>query len=449
MAIFHRHSDLNENVFPGAEGLFKVVATHEYPFHVDNRSDEQKILDDTVYYIRSYSMHSLEFTDEVPLEKLLDPLKQYYVTLDSLKDLLEQNGWTVVHREDGPVVLIPEPSESENSYDRESWNDFHSIWNDHELIEDDWDADPGPPAHYSAEKLVDMVIQRENWDEEPSIQVVPLQEDLPVEEEASSLSTYVISPVHSEENIERHKHANENREYISDISIEESIEMKDELKACQGPSTSSSYHDLPVQTEYTANVMKDPNPLTFSFKEILNHKTELSSQKLPETDFEFHSSNDRSRNNSSSGNSPRHTHRKAPKKALISRKGVFDELGSLCSMYLEPSRNANSNTCFEDFSNRSFESAISAMSSTNDSIVCAEVYEDLVSSNGLSICTKKPRVNDSSTSFSGSALNTPPKFASSPRTLLGLKRKYTRHEHLRRGKEILNEAEMWEGNFKE
>ncbi|XP_033227680.1 uncharacterized protein LOC117179734 [Belonocnema kinseyi] len=436
MAIFHRHSDLNENLSTGAEGLFKVVATHEYPFHVDNRSDEQKVLDDTVYYIRSYSMHSLEFTDEVPLEKLLDPLKKYYVTIDSLKELLEQNGWTVVHREGGPVVLIPEPSESENSSDRENWNDFDSIWNDHEHIEDDWDADPGPPDHYSAEKLVDMVIQRENWDEEPSISADPLPEDLTAEEEASCLSTDVTRPVQSEENIERHQHANENRECISDISIEE---------AFQGPSTSSSYHILPVETEYTANIMKDPNPLTFSFKEILNHRTELSSQKLPEAGFEFHSTNDRSKNNSSSGNSPRHAHRKAPKKAMISRKGVFDELGSLCSMYLEPSRNENSNTCFEDLSNRSFESSISAMSSTDDSTVCAEGYEDLASSNGLSICTKKPRVDDSSTSFPGSVLNTSIKFASSPRTPVGLKRKNTRHEHLRRGKETLNEAEMREG----
>ena len=437
MAIFHRHSDLNEYVFPGIEGLFNIVTTHEYPYHVDNRSDEQKILDDTIYFIRSYSMYRLEFSDEVPLKKLLDPLRKYYVTVDSLKELLEQNDWTVVDREDGPVVLIPEPSVSENSSDRDNWDDLDSDWNDHEVVEDNWDADPGPPAHYSSEQLVDMVIQRENWDEEPSIPV-----DSIVQEEASSLSTEVSIFVSSEENTQRHGHDNEIQDSTSILDIEESIEMKDEIQEFRGPSTSACV-DLPAQSECAANAVTGTEPLTFSFKEVLNYKTELHSQKFSETDFEFHLSNNRPKSNSSNGNSPRKTHRKAQKKATISRRGVFDELGSLCSIYLEPSQNENSKTCFEDLSNRSFESTISATSSTNDS----KVYENLVSSNDLNICAKKLRVDDSSSSFSSSTFNTPPKFTSSPRTSAELKRKYSRHQHLKRGKEILNEAEMWEGNL--
>ena len=380
MAIFHRHSILKEYVFPGVEGLFKTVSTHEYPFRVDNRSDEQKILDDTIYFIRSYSMYSLEFSEEVPLEKLMDPLKKYHVTINSLKELLKQNGWTVVDREKGPVVLITQESSSETSSDRESWHDLNLSWNEEDDNYDNgWEDDPGPPSHYTEEELARIAAPRENWDE-TSILVEQANEESTVPDNVNGLKIEV-----------------------------------------EGPSNS--------------------NPLTFSFKEVLNHATELSPQKLSVTDNESPLRNNRSENNTFDRTSSRKTYRKMQKKAEVPSRSLLNELGSLCSMYLEPSSNENSKTCFKDLSNRSFESTISATSSTNDSNL-----KDLFDDNGLDISAKKLRVDDSFSSFSSAALETPPQFASSPRTAAELKRKCKKNEHLRKQEEILSEAEFWEGN---
>ncbi|KOC66014.1 Small RNA 2'-O-methyltransferase [Habropoda laboriosa] len=168
MALFERVSD--ENVCScGIEGLFKTVVRHEYPFRVDNRSDEEKILDEAAFYIRHLSYKDCDMEEEVPLQKLLDMLKSFHISINVLQTILEEAGWVVENRESGPVVLVPSESFSDYSaVENELWNDNFPT------DEDDWNREPGPPVH-SIRFLEQNSLDNwddQHWDEEPSI-IIP------------------------------------------------------------------------------------------------------------------------------------------------------------------------------------------------------------------------------------------------------------------------------------
>ncbi|XP_043253806.1 uncharacterized protein LOC122398197 isoform X1 [Colletes gigas] len=171
MAVFHRLSE-KDSCNLGIEGLFKTVARHEYPFHVDNRSDEQKILDEAAYYIRHLAFQDCNMDEEVPLKKLWEMLKSFHISIDILRTILEEAGWSVVNREFGPVIQVPPQStfSDYNNVENELWSNDSSITG-----EDDWDRDPGPPENSSRlweENLSSEDWNNENWDEEPSI-IIP------------------------------------------------------------------------------------------------------------------------------------------------------------------------------------------------------------------------------------------------------------------------------------
>lgn len=176
MAVFHKAYELQLVKVPAVEGLYKPVAEYEYPFEVDNRSDEQKILDDAVYYIRKFSGNSEELAEEIPLQMLLDVLKKFYISLNDLKEILENANWNVADRDEGLVVLVPPPSS----------------FSDHSFIEDDfmdnevppgyydWDEEPpGPPADYFDHTAgTDInIVDEEDWEIEPSVVVVSRAEN--------------------------------------------------------------------------------------------------------------------------------------------------------------------------------------------------------------------------------------------------------------------------------
>ncbi|XP_015433684.1 PREDICTED: uncharacterized protein LOC107189628 isoform X2 [Dufourea novaeangliae] len=168
MAIFHRLSDYNDCYGLSVEGLFKTVTVYEYPFHVDNRSDEQKILDEATYYIRQLSYQDVDMEEEVPLGKLLDMLKSFHISIDALQTILEEAGWSIASREFGPVVLVP-PRTVFSDYsvaEGARWSSGYTTTD-----EDDWDVEPGAPAN-SFRYLEREIWDNENWDEEPSI-VIP------------------------------------------------------------------------------------------------------------------------------------------------------------------------------------------------------------------------------------------------------------------------------------
>nr|XP_034194239.1 MATH and LRR domain-containing protein PFE0570w isoform X1 [Osmia lignaria] len=169
MAIFHRLGE-KDAFNTGIEGLFITVARYEYPFRVDNRSDEQKILDEAEYYIRHLSFQDIAMEEEVPLKKLLEMLKSFHISIDILQSILEEAGWTVTNREFGPVVQVPP---------RSTFSDYSTVgeafWsNDYSTDEDDWNRDPGPPINSSRflQQNTSDAWDEENWNEEPSI-IIP------------------------------------------------------------------------------------------------------------------------------------------------------------------------------------------------------------------------------------------------------------------------------------
>lgn len=411
MAVFHRRTPSSDLLYSSVEGLFKIVSIEEYPFHVDNRSDEQKILDDTIYFIRNYSMYCVEFAEEVPLEKLLDPLKKYSVSIEFLKDLLEQNGWTIAARERGPVVLIPERSDSDNS-SGENWDDLEFSWNEQDNIENDWDLEPGPPSHRN-DQIDEASNSRDDWSDDPAIIVIREEENSANEENNSS--NEITRPSSKEINERLESTNKENEESVADI---------DKQNIAEGTSLSIK----------CTNPIENSSPLTFNFKEVLNNSTELPPQKLLHSDYESQSLSNKSEKIAVNEKLTRKTYRKSDTKFYGSSTDALEELGSLCSIYMESSRNDNSKTCFQDLSNLSFESTLSATSSLNSSKL-----DDLSSS---SYSFKKPKVDGS---FSTSSMNSSIQFRTVQEIEDELRRKYKKSKAEKEAEDSLHESDLWEG----
>ncbi|XP_043515367.1 myb-like protein A [Frieseomelitta varia] len=166
MAVFHRIYEF-EFCNPGIENLFKLITRYDYPFKVDNRSDEQKILDDATYYIRYLSYEDPELEQEIPLHTLLPMLYNFRISVIALQVILEEAGWLIENRESGPVVIVPPVSDSESSID--DWNPEVSP------ADEDWNSEHGPHIDFQQRHLEQSssnVLDNEIWNEEPSI-VIP------------------------------------------------------------------------------------------------------------------------------------------------------------------------------------------------------------------------------------------------------------------------------------
>ncbi|XP_011697554.1 PREDICTED: uncharacterized protein LOC105455721 [Wasmannia auropunctata] len=145
MAVFHRILPRNESrieiIMPdeyiklrGQHALYNTIAKYEYSTgQCDNRSDERKILDEATYYIHYLNdINDDEDTiGEVHLTRILEFMSKYTVSLETLRSILTDAGWSVVDRENGPAVLL-EPFESSDEMSNIS-NDYSNMEND------DWD----------------------------------------------------------------------------------------------------------------------------------------------------------------------------------------------------------------------------------------------------------------------------------------------------------------------
>lgn len=174
MAVFHKTYDLSVEKITSTEGLYNPIATHEYPYEIDNRSDEQKILDDAVFYIRKFSINEDGLEEEISLEYLLRFMKKYYISSDELQQILQNAGWSVVDRENGPVVLVAPSTVSDDSMNDRDPDDFL----DHDYppgYYEEWNEDPGPGEDYflrDAGNDVD-VVDEEEWEKGPWIENEP------------------------------------------------------------------------------------------------------------------------------------------------------------------------------------------------------------------------------------------------------------------------------------
>ncbi|KAG5341005.1 HENMT methyltransferase, partial [Acromyrmex heyeri] len=163
MAVFHRISPRKDSrleiLMPdeyiqlkGQHSLFNTVATYKYSTGHDIRSDEQKVLDEAIYYI-NYLSYDINDEDEprvyeIYLDRILSFMTKYTISTETLRSILIDAGWSIVDRENGPANLHGSP----NFTDEDRW-DYESGINE-------------TPAYIDEEYLSTQNLDTENWFEE-------------------------------------------------------------------------------------------------------------------------------------------------------------------------------------------------------------------------------------------------------------------------------------------
>lgn len=256
MAVFHRLSE-KDSCNVGVEGLFKTVAVHEYPFCTDNRSDEQKILDEATYYIRYLSFQDCEMEEEVPLEKVLHMLRTFRISIDVLQTILEEAGWAITNRDIGPVVLVP-PASTYSDYSTVE----EALWSNYSATdeEDNWNREPGPPINSNRLLEEDSLLNTwDNWGE-PSI-IIP--QNYSVTEDSTSLFDVESLPLDGISEVTRD---HETPKELIKTSSKQTPEPK--------PSLSSNIGSVDDLNESFINVPSDLNESAVSSDSFLNMKLE-------------------------------------------------------------------------------------------------------------------------------------------------------------------------------
>ena len=256
MAVFHRLSE-KDSCNVGVEGLFKTVAVHEYPFCTDNRSDEQKILDEATYYIRYLSFQDCEMEEEVPLEKLLNMLRTFRISIDVLQTILEEAGWAITDRDIGPVVLVP-PASTYSDYSTVE----EALWSNYSATdeEDNWNREPGPPIN--SNRFLEEDSLPNTWDNwgEPSI-IIP--QNYSVAEDSTSLFDVESLPLDGISEVTR-----------DDETPKELIKTNSKETSEPKPSLSSNFESVDDLNESFVNVPSDLNESAVSSDSFLNMKLE-------------------------------------------------------------------------------------------------------------------------------------------------------------------------------
>ncbi|XP_011868750.1 PREDICTED: uncharacterized protein LOC105562484 [Vollenhovia emeryi] len=160
MAVFHRTLPRDQssievltaddyNKLIGQKGLFNTIAEYDYYKGGDSRSDEQKVLDEALYYINYLSINTTQdeegstWNHEIYLKNILHFMTKCSITEGTLRMILTRAGRDIEDREDGPVVLNP----SEVSSDDETFDYMDNYTEDDEEnyeIENsnmDWNAE--------------------------------------------------------------------------------------------------------------------------------------------------------------------------------------------------------------------------------------------------------------------------------------------------------------------
>ncbi|XP_018404114.1 PREDICTED: uncharacterized protein LOC108780794 [Cyphomyrmex costatus] len=228
MAVFHRTLPRKESrleiLIPdeyiqlkGQHSLFNTVATYEYSTGHDIRSDEQKILDEATYYINylSYNVHNEDEprSYEINLERILYFMTKYTISMETLRSILIDAGWSIADRENGPVVLNP----SVDSYDEMSsfeddmendWNNEYEDFEDSDFtnVENIWDYTTGPPINETG------VNENERYSSEENLYIENLYEESSITNEEDRWD-YVTNPVINEIS------ADANEEYLSEQNL--------------------------------------------------------------------------------------------------------------------------------------------------------------------------------------------------------------------------------------
>ncbi|CAG2065276.1 unnamed protein product, partial [Timema podura] len=91
------------------EDSYNLLETYKYPFHVDTRTDKEKICDEVQYYISMWSRESVFDTGEhieIPLRVLLPMVQKWCHSPQLLRSTLEGAGWKVAESVSGELCVI-------------------------------------------------------------------------------------------------------------------------------------------------------------------------------------------------------------------------------------------------------------------------------------------------------------------------------------------------------
>ncbi|XP_063241778.1 uncharacterized protein LOC134541951 [Bacillus rossius redtenbacheri] len=160
MAVFVRDSsDLPQGVEivdPNIkdENVYELLETYLYPFEVDTRTVEEKIRDETIYYISSYGSSHMYDTENdeahIPLDMLMPLVKKWCSSIDKLREVLENSCWQVVQSR-GKLCVV---------YTHRRWSNW--------LDSDDQDAEEEVAMASACEQLTpepELRVQEETaWD---------------------------------------------------------------------------------------------------------------------------------------------------------------------------------------------------------------------------------------------------------------------------------------------
>lgn len=377
MAVFTRKK-IPDYRLPGVENLYKLIASEDYPLLIDNRPDEVKIFQEAIFYIRQYSINTDE--EEMSLDILVNRIKDLNVTIETLKNVLENADMEIVnHLEKGLSVICPQLStfsdyDSENLYDENDF-DIDSIY------QEDWEDEPGPPIDYQWPEIQDE--DEENWAiEMPDIPYVTSRNgdddsddsdgDLSPrihdeDDENSAIEMPVISCVssrHDDNNLEESNNDLQNSSI--DINIDgidfRSLQSLDESKRPWDLGLESLEISAYISSDDLKHVTNDKHSIQEASNVINNQGNteiiaDLVSNKINETT-----------NLNISGE-------------ISEECQCTRDLRSMCSMYLEPSNCDNSQLCPGDLTNSDFECS----KLLDDSIGFSELgqQDNLNSDNGL------------------------------------------------------------------
>jgi len=272
MAVFHRVLPKNEILIPdeytqsrGQQELFNTIATYNYSIGHDIRSDEQKILDEATYYINylSYNINDEEEPRnyEIYLDRILHFMTKYTVSIETLRSILTDAGWSVVDRENGPVVLNP----SEDSSDDEMSD---SVDNDYINTEDDWDSENSINEEFDSTNVENI------WDYVTGSPIYEISAN--ANEEYSSQQNPHAESWHEESNI-----ADEDRwDYVINPPINELLaDANEEYLSQQNPHTENWHEEPNITDENRWNYIANP-----PINEISADVNEYSSQQNPDTE---------------------------------------------------------------------------------------------------------------------------------------------------------------------
>ncbi|XP_032673990.1 uncharacterized protein LOC116845429 [Odontomachus brunneus] len=182
MAIFELNREPNASIeIAGVEELFQTIKIYDYPVHTDDRSDTQKVLDEVSYCINKIVFELKEESNEIDLARLQNMIYKYSISIEILRDIMSENNYVIEDRESGPVVILPEYSETDEMDMMDMMEEMEEIYTLEDTFIDDYLSEDEEQLMEVYDTSSDAVYEKDDWNEESIViaknQIVPNHEN--------------------------------------------------------------------------------------------------------------------------------------------------------------------------------------------------------------------------------------------------------------------------------